>query len=222
MTQYGELLRAAIRASPMEAKGKLVIADDKDKFVPFPSTSWVWKHIHLRYSDDGARWWCNHCAWGLTTDELTTGFLGVRKYTWGQTSNMESHLRVHNVTRANSEKIQKGEMAPTVANDRWPEEGQKRGAAALAKWIAKDRLAPNIVMGDGFRVALNDLLGGRMRPPHRSTIERHTDGLKQEHDTRLLQHIQEVSRFEYAMGVSQVDIWEAPNGQHWLGVILQC
>ena len=204
----------------MEVKGKLIEAHEKDKYVPFRTTSWVWKHVHLRYSDDGQRWWCNHCAWDVRTDEATSGSLGVKKYLHGGTSNMESHLRLHNVTRLNSDKVKRGELTPLDVQERWSEEGQRRGALALTKWIAKDKLSPNIVMGAGFRVALNELLGGRMRPPHRGTIVRHAAGLKQEHDTRVVCHVQELAKYEFPMGVVQVDIWEAPNKQHWMAVIL--
>ncbi len=148
--QYAGFLRAAIRANPMEIKGKLLSASDKDRYVPFRSTSWVWDHIHLRYSDEGSRWWCNHCAWDLPTGSVPKDHLGVKKFASGQTSNMESHLKFHKVTRATSEKVSKGELSPATAHERWSEEGQRRGVAAITKWLAKDKLAPNF--GDGGRL----------------------------------------------------------------------
>ncbi len=77
----------------------------------------------------------------------------------------------------------------------------------LPSWLARDKLAPNLVMGDGFRAALLELLGGRMRPPHRSTIERASDELKVEHDTRLMSRLQKLVVYEHPMAAVQVDIW---------------
>ncbi len=38
--------------------------------------------------------------------------------------------------------------------------------------------------------------------------------------TRGSCHVQELAKYEFPMGVVQVDIWEAPNKQHWMAVIL--
>ena len=91
-----------------------------------------------------------HCAWGLPTGSVPKDHLGVKKFASGQASNMESHLKLHKVTRATSEKVAKGELSPAMVHERWGEEGQRRGVVAITKWLAKDKLAPNLVMGDGF------------------------------------------------------------------------
>ena len=66
-TQYGELLRAAIRADPPEFRGRMVDSDDKDKYVPPRAHTWTWRHFHSRHSDGGARSFCNPCAWDIPT-----------------------------------------------------------------------------------------------------------------------------------------------------------
>ncbi len=71
--KYSELLHAAIRASPMEVKGRLINPNDKDRYVPFRCRQWFWNHVHLRHSDGGQRWFCNHCAWEIPTAEVPAG-----------------------------------------------------------------------------------------------------------------------------------------------------
>jgi hypothetical protein len=100
---------------------------------------------------------------------------------------METHLRSHGYSKSLDGKIHKGEAvvpASTFAHQ-WSQDGQKRATESIAKWVAKDRLAPNIVAGEGCKTMMHELLGGRLRTPVPSTIAAHTDKLKGGHDTKL-------------------------------------
>ena len=86
LAEFGWGVRRAIRrvsprSHPCQPDGdQRQIAErfGQDRYVPFRSTSWVWDHIHLRYSDEGRQWWCNHCAWDLPT--------GCPRTIWGSRS----------------------------------------------------------------------------------------------------------------------------------------
>ena len=67
---------------------------------------------------------------------------------------------------------------------------------------------------------MHKLLGGRLRTPHPVTLTRHTDDMKADHDFKLLGVMQEMSEFKYPMGTVEIDIWEAPNKQHWVALLL--
>ena len=82
-TQYGELLRAAIRSDPPEMRGRLLDSTDKDRYVPTRSHTWTWRHFHLRHSDGGARSFCNHCAWDVPTHNVPDDHPGVKKFAHG-------------------------------------------------------------------------------------------------------------------------------------------
>ena len=92
--QYGAMLRAAVRSMPSEIVGKQIDPKDKDRYVPMGSYYWVWRHCHLRRSDDGKHWFCNECAWDVPI--LQAGVkeqLGIRKWS-SQTSNMVTIGRI--------------------------------------------------------------------------------------------------------------------------------
>ena len=164
----------------------------------------------------------NHCAWEVETSAVPHGHLGVKLYS-GQTTNIVSHLASHGLTQEKHDKIQRGEVddvSVEVFQQRWSEQGQKRAAQVMATWVAKDRLPPNIVTGEGFKVMMHQLLGGRVRVPHPTTIVRHSEDLKMDHDKRLLRTLQDLSRINYPITYVEADIWEAPNKQHWIAFIM--
>ena len=74
--------------------------------------------------------------------------------------------------------------------------------------------------GKGFEAVIEELLGGRLRPPSRKTIERHCDKLKDLHDIAMVSHCADLVKFEYPMATAQADIWEAPNDTHWIAAIM--
>lgn len=85
------------------------------------------------------------------------------------------------------EKIQEGEagVPTTTFTHQWSEDGQQRATTTIAKLVAKDRLAPNIVAGAGSKLMMHELLVGRQRVPVPSTIASHINDFQKEHDTKL-------------------------------------
>ena len=156
----------------------MVDSDDKDKYVPPRAHTWTWRHFHLRHSDGGARSFCNHCAWDIPTHCVPEDHAGVKKFAHGQTTNMNLHLKSrHSIDQDFDTTLQRGEaQVPAEAfQQQWSASGQKRAAGILAMWIARDRLPPNIVGGEGFRWATREFLLGPdpcATPPHYFTAYR--------------------------------------------------
>lgn len=50
------------------------------------------------------------------------------------------------------------QLSAETFQQQWPESGQLRAGKILSVWVAKDRLPPNIVAGDGFKWGMQEIL----------------------------------------------------------------
>jgi hypothetical protein len=212
-TTYDGIILAAVRL--MDAEQRRLIMDNPDVYTPTKSRSWIWEHAYLRHSQPKAIF-CRICCPlkdgvpGVVADEVKGGRCAYRHYS---TSDMISHLATRH--KKISEECPQGDGKPVVA---YHAEVQKQILRVLVQGFQiLDLRIDSLFEGRGAKYVMNLLLP-KVRLPTADTVARVRKGLRDDHDVLMKAKLEEAVAGA-ARCVGEVDVWAAPSGTSYLGLI---
>ena len=212
-TRYDSIIVAVVRS--MDAEQRRLNMDKPDVYTPTKSRSWTWQHAYLRHSQP-KHVFCRICcplidgAPGVVADEIMGGRCAHKH---SSTSNMIKHLAARHKI---SEECPQGDSAPVVS---YEADVQKQILRVLVQGFQIQDLGnDSLYEGRGAKFVMNLLLP-KLRLPTHQTVARVRKGVRDEHDVLMRAKLAEAVAGG-ARCVGEVDMWRAPRGTSYLGLIV--